>query len=88
MLVTLFGYVGKTGYSTHENVNNITEYHLHLGLEIIFDESQKDGVNQIWIDLYALTKLLLKNKSEVQKIPDSKEYQRVYNFIDINKNLL
>jgi len=37
-------------------------------------------VNQIWIDLYAITKLLLKNKSQVQKIEGSKEYQRVYNF--------
>ena len=28
----VIGYLGRTGYSTKENVNNIDEYHLHFGL--------------------------------------------------------
>ena len=54
----VIGYVGHTGYSTQENVNNIAVSHLHLGLELIFDESQKESDNEIWVDLYALTQLL------------------------------
>lgn len=76
----VIGYVGRTGYSPNENINNIEVSHLHLGLQLIFDESQKDGTNQIWIDLYELTKFLLKNKSEVRKIEGTKEYRRVYDF--------
>ncbi len=53
------GYVGQTGYSFRENVNNIQVPHLHFGIQLIFDESQKDGNNQIWIDCYQIAKLLL-----------------------------
>ena len=34
--------MGHTGYSTTENVNNIKIVHLHWGLQLIFDESQKE----------------------------------------------
>ncbi len=44
----VIGYVGHTGYSTEENVNNIQIPHLHLGLELIFEESQKESDNEIW----------------------------------------
>ncbi|MFR1213630.1 MAG: M23 family metallopeptidase [Acutalibacteraceae bacterium] len=37
----VIGYVGHTGYSTKENANNIEVPHLHLGMQLIFDESQK-----------------------------------------------
>ena len=39
-------YMGHTGYSTTENVNNIKIVHLHWGLQLIFDESQKEGNNE------------------------------------------
>ncbi|GMB10593.1 MAG: M23 family metallopeptidase [Candidatus Improbicoccus devescovinae] len=70
----VIGYVGRTGYSTHENVNNISQSHLHWGLELIFDESQKECNNEIWIDLYSITRLLEKNKSSVRRDPDTKEF--------------
>ncbi len=70
----VIGYVGRTGYSTKENVNNIDKSHLHWGLELIFDESQKECDNEIWIDLYAITKLLEKNKSAVIRNNDTKEF--------------
>ena len=63
----VIGYLGMTGYSTKENTNNINIPHLHFGMQIIFDESQKDGVNQIWIDVYQIVNFLKKNKSEVYK---------------------
>ncbi len=73
----VIGYLGMTGYSPKENVNNINTPHLHYGLQLIFDEeTQKDGTNQIWINLYAITKLLEKNKSAVYQ--DGKEYARKY----------
>ena len=74
-----------TGYSVKENVNNIDVPHLHFGVQLIFDESQKEGTNQIWIDLYNITKFLSKNKSEVYlKYPDTKDYERKINTIDGN----
>ncbi len=74
----VIGYLGMTGYSVKENVNNINTPHLHYGLQLIFDESQKEGSNEIWIDMYAITKFLEKNKSQVVKDPDGKEFVRKY----------
>ena len=73
----VIGYVGRTGYSVNENVNNIQENHLHFGLQLIFDESQKDGVNQIWIDFYQLSRLLENSRSAVVKDPVTKDYNVV-----------
>ena len=70
----VIGYVGHTGYSAKENVNNIRVSHLHFGLQLIFDESQKECVNEIWVDVYPLTMLLSQNKSEVYRDDATKEY--------------
>ena len=79
----VIGCLGMTGYSTKENVNNINVPHLHFGMQLIFDESQKDGTNQIWIDVYDIINFLKKNKSEVYKAyTDTKDYDRVYDIID------
>lgn len=80
----VIGYVGKTGYSTVENTDNITSTHLHWGVELIFDESQKDAPTQIWIDLYEITKLLNQNKSQVYRVDETKEYYRKYDFLEDN----
>ena len=77
----VIGYLGMSGYSTKENTNNINIPHLHFGLQLIFDESQKDSNNEIWIDMYQLVEFLQKNKSAVQK-DDLKEFNRVYNMRD------
>ena len=69
------GYLGNTGYSRKENATNIKQPHLHFGLQIIFDESQKDGNNQIWIDSYDLIRFLNLNRMEVEKAADG-EYVR------------
>ena len=59
----LLGFMGRTGYSRKENVNNISEVHLHFGMQLIFDESQKDSVNEIWIDVYDIVRLLSSHRS-------------------------
>ncbi len=72
----VIGYMGHTGYSTKENVNNIEVTHLHWGLELIFDESQKESDNEIWIDVYALTRFLAKHTQPAQKVEGTKEWVR------------
>lgn len=78
----VIGYMGHTGYSKKENVNNIDVTHLHWGLQLIFDESQKEGNNEIWIDCYSLTRFLAKNRSETVKNEETKEWRRVYEMKD------
>ncbi len=77
----VIGYLGMTGYSTKENVNNIDTPHLHYGIELIFSPEQKDGYNQIWIDAYAITQFLYKNRSEVLYDDESREYNAKYCYI-------
>ncbi len=76
----VIGYVGRTGYSANENVNGIETSHLHLGMELVFDESQKECDNEIWVDMYAITKLLQKHQSEVYRVNETKEFYRENNF--------
>lgn len=78
----VIGYLGRTGYSATENTNNIDEPHLHFGLQLIFDESQKEGNNEIWIDCYELIKFLSVNRSESVKVDGTKEWTRVYQMKD------
>ena len=72
----VIGYLGMTGYSAKENVNNITTPHLHFGLQLIFDESQKECVNEIWVDVYSIINLLSDRKSEVVKDEKTKDYNK------------
>lgn len=72
----VIGYMGHTGYSTKENVNNIEITHLHWGLQLIFDESQKEGNNEIWIDVYPLTRFLAKHTQAAVKVEGTKEWVR------------
>lgn len=74
----VIGYLGRTGYSRTENTNNIEQPHLHIGLQLIFDESQKECNNEIWVDLYPTIRLLQQRRVEVVKDPETKDYSRVY----------
>lgn len=80
----VIGYVGRTGYSTTENTNNIDASHLHLGMELIFDESQKECDNEIWVDLYAVATLLEKHKSTVYRVNETKEFYNKYKFSTVS----
>ncbi len=79
----VIGYMGRTGYSSKENTNNIEEPHLHFGLELVFDESQKESDHEIWINCYELIKFLQKNQCETIKVDGTKEWRRVYQTKDI-----
>ena len=78
----VIGYVGRTGYSTDENINGITESHLHIGLQLIFDESQKECDNEIWVNVCAICKILEAHKSEVVRNNETKEFTRKYKFTE------
>ena len=70
----VIGYMGHTGYSAEENVNNIDSVHLHFGIQLIFDPSQEDGNGEIWISCYNLARFLSKNRQEVVRDEDTKEW--------------
>lgn len=77
----VIGYVGRTGYSTKKNVNNINVSHLHYGLQLIFDESQKEtDSGEIWIDVYSLCCLLQSHQSGVVRDDATKEWSRAAGF--------
>ena len=79
----VIGYLGMTGYSIKENVNNINVPHLHFGMQLIFDESQVDSPNEIWIDVYQIIEFLKKNRSEVyMSNKETKDYNRKLDFFD------
>ena len=80
----VIGYLGRTGYSLKENENNIETYHLHFGMELVFDESQKECDNEIWINVYEIVNLLENKRSQVVKNTETKEYRRVYDFRDLS----
>jgi len=62
----LIGFMGRTGYSDKENVNNIETVHLHFGLQLVFDETQKECDSEIWIDVYDIVRLLEHHRSSIQ----------------------
>ena len=78
----LIGFMGRTGYSDRENVNNIETVHLHFGMELVFDESQKECNSEIWIDVYDIVRLLSQHRSSVVKTEEG--WQRVYPFQDLD----
>jgi len=78
----VIGYMGHTGYSATEDTNNIDITHLHFGMQLIFDESQKEGNNEIWIDCYQIVKFLYSNQCEVSRNDNTKEWNRIYQIKD------
>ena len=78
----LIGFMGRTGYSDKENTNNIETVHLHFGMELIFEESQKECNSEIWIDVYNIVRLLSKHRSSIQN--KNGTWQRVYPFVDLD----
>ena len=78
----LVGFMGRTGYSDTENVNNIETVHLHFGMELVFDESQKECNSEIWIDVYDIVRLLSAHRASYRKTEEG--WQRVYPFADLD----
>ncbi len=80
----VIGFMGRTGYSTRENVNNIETVHLHFGLQLIFDESQKECNSEIWVDVYDIVRLLDAHRSSVEYDERTKTWNRIYEFRDLD----
>ena len=78
----LLGFMGRTGYSDRENVNNLTKVHLHFGMQLVFEESQKECLSEIWVDVYDLVRLLSAHRSSLQKTAEG--WQRVYPYQDLD----
>ena len=78
----LIGFMGRTGYSDRENVNNIETVHLHFGMELVFEESQKECNSEIWIDVYDLVRLLSAHRASYRNTAEG--WQRVYPFVDLD----
>ena len=78
----LIGFMGRSGYSDKENVDNIETVHLHFGLELVFDESQKECNSEIWIDVYDIVRLLSSHRSSIRRA--EKGWQRVYPYRDLD----
>ena len=78
----LIGFMGRTGYSDKENVNNIETVHLHFGMQLIFDESQKECLSEIWIDVYDIVRLLNNHRSSIRKTAEG--WKRVYPYEDLD----
>ncbi len=83
----VIGYLGRTGYSIKENVNNLNTSHLHFGMQLVFDESQKECLSEIWINVYEIVRLLDNKRSEVAKNPETKDYYRIYDYRDKSQYL-
>ena len=79
----VIGFMGRTGYSDKENVNNIDAIHLHFGIQLIFDESQKECDNEIWIDPYSIVRLLSSHRSSLQK--SDGRWERMYPYKDLDR---
>ena len=82
----VIGFMGRTGYSDKENVNNIKTVHLHFGMQLVFDESQKECNSEIWIDVYPVVRLLNSHRSAVVK--QNGVWQRKYPFVDLDTETL
>ena len=51
-------------------------------LQLIFDESQKECDNEIWIDFYQLARFLHAHRSKVVRDDATKEWKRQYGMRD------
>ena len=79
----LIGFMGRTGYSDKENVNNIETVHLHFGLQLVFDESQKECNSEIWVDVYDIVRLLESHRASYRK--EDGKWVRVFPFKDLDE---
>ena len=80
----VIGFMGRTGYSDRENVNNIETVHLHFGMQLVFEEDQKECNSEIWIDVYNIVRLLNAHRSTVEK--NANGWQRKYPFVELDIN--
>jgi len=78
----IIGFMGRTGYSDKENVNNIETVHLHFGIQLVFDESQKECNAEIWINAYHIVRLLSNHRVSLRHTEEG--WQRAYPYEDLD----
>ena len=78
----LIGFMGRTGYSDTANTNNIQTVHLHFGLQLVFEESQKECNSEIWIDVYDIVRLLGSHTSSIRRTENG--WERIYPYRDLD----
>ena len=78
----VIGFMGRTGYSDRENTENIETVHLHFGMQLVFDESQKECQSEIWIDVYDIVRLLASHSSTVNRADG--QWTRKYPYRDLD----
>ena len=78
----VIGFMGRSGYSKTENVDNIETVHLHFGMQLIFEEWQKECNSEIWIDVYEITRFLSRHRSTVLYNAEKDRWERLYSYVD------
>lgn len=81
----IIGFMGRTGYSDKENTNNIQTVHLHFGMELIFDEKEREKGNEVWIDVYPLVEFLAQHRVTVVRDEETSAYRRAYEYVDLDR---
>ena len=61
---------------------NSETVHLHFGLQLVFDESQKECNSEIWVDVYDIVRLLSGHRSSIVKTADG--WKRLYPYTDLD----
>ena len=82
----LIGFMGRTGYSDKENVNNIETVHLHFGMQLVFEESQKECLSEIWINAYPIVRLLSGHRVSLRHTETG--WERIYPYRDLDEGAL
>ena len=59
---------------------------MNYGMQLVFDESQKECNSEIWIDVYPIVRLLSQHRSSVEKKDGC--LQRKYTFVDLDTESL
>lgn len=80
----VIGFMGRSGYSNKENTNNIETVHLHFGMQLVFEEDQKECSSEIWIDTYNIVRLLNQHRSNVVK--QGTNWVREYPLVELDIN--
>ena len=82
----VIGFMGRTGYSATPDTNNIETVHLHFGIQLVFEEWQKECNSEIWVNAYPIVRLLSGHRSTVVKGENGWERLYPYQDLDIPEN--
>ncbi len=83
---TFIGYLGRTGYSIQENVNNLKTSHLHFGMQLIFRKRIPKECLRRDLDRCLRNRASAGQQAlRVSRDPETKDYFRVYDYRDTSQ---